>query len=79
MFAGMETGLKESDLFENEIIDDKLLTVILSAKFIQKYGIYGYTEKRTKHHKSEYINKSARNRGSSGTYVHKGKSIRIRK
>lgn len=79
LFAGMETGLKESDLYENEIIDDKLLAVILSAKFIQKYGIYGYTEKRTKHHKSKYINKSARYSRSSGTYEYNGKSIRIRK
>lgn len=79
LFAGMETGLKEEDLSEDEIIDDKSLAVILSAKFIQKYGIYGYARNRAKHHQSEYINKSARYSRNSSTYVHNGKSIRIRK
>lgn len=77
MFAGMESRLSESDLFADEVIDDKVLAVIINAKFIQRYGIHGYIEKGNK--KSEYVNKSARHNSNQSTYVYNGKAIRIRK
>lgn len=79
LFAGMESKLSELDLFADEVIDDKALAVIISAKFIQRYGIHGYAEKGNKNQKSEYVNKSARHNSNPSTYVYNGKAIRIRK
>ncbi|MBC8597602.1 hypothetical protein, partial [Qingrenia yutianensis] len=39
MLAGMETGLAEDDLTEDGVIDDKILCLIINAKFIEKYGL----------------------------------------
>ncbi len=79
MFAGMESRLSASDLFADEVIDDKVLAVIINAKFIQRYGIHGYVEKGNKNQKSEYVNKSAKHKSNPSTYVYNGKAIRIRK
>ena len=48
MIAGMESGLCEEDLFEEEILDDKVLFLIINAKFIQQYGVNGYKEKKNR-------------------------------
>lgn len=79
LFAGMKSGLSDSDLFEEGVIDDQVRSVIMNAKFIQRYGIYGYMEKRNPTNKSGYINNSASHNRKHDTYVYNGKSIKIRK
>ena len=37
MLAGMESGLEEADLFEDDIINDRVLCLIINAKFISRY------------------------------------------
>ena len=74
MLAGMETGLAEDDLTEDGVIDDKILCLIINAKFIEKYGISGYKDKRKR--KQSYVNNPMNRR--QNTYSYKGQTIRIK-
>ncbi len=74
MLAGMETGLAEDDLTEDGVIDDKILCLIINAKFIEKYGISGYKDKRKR--KQTYVNNPMNRRQK--TYSYKGQTIRIK-
>ena len=74
MLAGMETGLAEDDLTEDGVIDDKILCLIINAKFIEKYGISGYKDKRKR--KQTYVNNPMNRRQT--TYSYKGQTIRIK-
>lgn len=74
MLAGMETGLAEDDLTENGVIDDKILCLIINAKFIEKYGISGYKDKRKR--KQTYVNNPMNRRQK--TYLYKRQTIRIK-
>ena len=74
MLAGMETGLAEEDLTEDGVIDDKILCLIINAKFIEKYGISGYKDKRKR--KQTYVNNPMNRRQK--TYSYKGQTIRIK-
>ncbi len=74
MLTGMETGLAEDDLTEDGVIDDKILCLIINAKFIEKYGISGYKDKRKR--KQSYVNKQMNRR--QNTYSYKGQTIRIK-
>ena len=77
MIAGMESGLEEADLFEDEIIDDKVLCLIINAIFISKFGINGYQDKKTSR-KEPYINNSAKHRRNQKLFSYKGQTIRIK-
>ena len=74
MIAGMETGLAEDDLTEDGVIDDKILCLIINAKFIEKYGISGYKDKRKR--KQTYVNNPMNRRQK--TYSYKEQTIRIK-
>lgn len=74
MLAGMETGLAEDDLTEDGVIDDKILCLIINAKFIEKYGISGYKDKRKR--KQTYVNNPMNRRQK--TYSYKRQTIRIK-
>ena len=74
MLAGMETGLAEDDLTEDGVIDDKILCLIINAKFIEKYGISGYKDNRKR--KQSYVNNPMNRR--QNTYSYKGQTIRIK-
>ena len=77
MLAGMESGLEEADLFEDEIIDDKILCLIINAKFISRYGINGYQDKKNRR-KEPYINNPAKHRRNQKLFSYKGQTIRIK-
>lgn len=77
MIAGMESGLCEEDLFEEEILDDKVLFLIINAKFIQQYGVNGYKEKRNKR-KEPYVNNSMMHRRNQNVFSYKGQTLRIK-
>ena len=77
MIAGMESGLEEADLFEDEIIDDKVLCLIINAKFICRYGINGYQDKKTRR-KEPYVNNSSRHRRNQKLFSYKGQTLRIK-
>ena len=76
MLAGMESGLEEADLFEDEIIDDKILCLIINAKFISRYGINGYQDKKRR--KEPYINNSSKHRRNQKLFSYKGQTLRIK-
>lgn len=77
MLAGMESGLNEEDLFEDEIIDDKILCLIINAKFISRYGINGYKDKKNSG-KEPYINNSVKHRRNQKLFSYKGQTLRIK-
>ncbi len=77
MIAGMESGLEEADLFEDEIIDDKVLCLIINAKFICRYGINGYQDKKNRR-KEPYINNSSKHRRNQKLFSYKGQTLRIK-
>lgn len=77
MLAGMETGLTEEDLFEDEILNDKILCLIINAKFIRQYGINGYKEKKNRR-KQPYINNSTKHRRNQKLYSFRGQTLRIK-
>ena len=77
MIAGMESGLCEEDLFEEEILDDKVLFLIINAKFIQQYGVNGYKEKKNRR-KEPYVNNSMKRRRNQNVFSYKGQTLRIK-
>ena len=77
MIAGMESGLCEEDLFEEGILDDKVLFLIINAKFIQQYGVNGYKEKKNRR-KEPYVNNSMKHRRNQNVFSYKGQTLRIK-
>lgn len=78
MLLGMASGLYEEDLFDSEVLSDKVLCLIINAKLISQYGIHGYLNKPEKQHKPRYINAPHKHNRQSGTYEYGGKQIRIK-
>ena len=78
MLLGMESGLHEEDLFDNEVLSDKVLCLVINAKLISKYGIHGYLNKSEKQNKPRYINTPHKHNRKSCTYEYGGKQIRIK-
>ena len=77
LLAGMESGLEEADLFEDGIIKDKILCLIINAKFISRYGINGYQDKKNRR-KKPYINNSSKHRRNQKLFSYKGQTLRIK-
>ena len=77
MLLGMESGLYEEDLFDNEVLSDKVLCLVINAKLISQYGIHGYLNKSEKQNKPRYINTPHKHNRKSCTYEYGGKQIRI--
>ena len=77
MILGIESGMFEEDITDDGIITEKVLCLIINAKFIVQYGINGYRSKQKKE-KTQYINNSIRHRRKKKTYNFKGQSIRIK-
>ena len=78
MLLGMESGLYEEDLFDNEVLSDKVLCLVINAKLISQYGIHGYLNKSEKQNKPRYINTPHKHNRKSCTYEYGGKQIRIK-
>ena len=77
MIAGIESGLSEEDLLEEELLDDKVLFLIINAKFIQQYGVNGYKEKKNRR-KEPYVNNSMKHGRKQKMFSHKGQTVRIK-
>ena len=78
MLLGIESGLYEEDLFDDEILSDKVLCLIINAKLISKYGIHGYLNKPQRENKPRYINTPHKHKHQVSTYEYAGKQIRIK-
>lgn len=78
MLLGMKSGLYEEDLFDNEVLSDKVLCLIINAKAISKYGIHGYLDNPQKEHKTRYINTPHKHNRKHNTYEYGGKRMRIK-
>lgn len=78
MTAGMESGLYDEDLFEEGLIDNKVLCLIMIAKMIGKYGITGCHERQNRKSRSQYANKPVNHGKRQNTYVYNGRMIRIK-
>ena len=78
LILGMETGLYEEDLFDNEVLSDSVLCLIINAKMIARYGINAYENKACIHQKPKYINGSHRNNRRIVTYEFNGNQVRIK-
>lgn len=77
MIAGLESGMTEEDLFEDDIIEDKILCLVINAKLIRQYGVNGYKNKANRK-KQKYINNSMKHRRSQKIYSFNGQTIRIK-
>ena len=77
MIAGIESGLSAEDLLEEELLDDKVLFLIINAKFIQQYGVNGYKEKKNRR-KEPYVNNSMKHGRKQKMFSHKGQTLRIK-
>ena len=77
MIAGIESRLSEEDLLEEELLDDKVLFLIINAKFIQQYGVNGYKEKKNRR-KEPYVNNSMKHGRKQKMFSHKGQTVRIK-
>ena len=78
MLLGMESGLYEEDLLDNEVLSDKVLCLVINAKLISKYGIHGYLNKSEKQYKPRYNNAPHKYNRQLSTYEYGGKQIRIK-
>lgn len=78
MLLGMKSGLYEEDLFDNDVLSDKVLCLVINAKVISKYGIHGYLNNPKKEHKPRYINTPHKHNRKSCTYEYGGKRVRIK-
>lgn len=78
MTAGMESGLYEEDLFEEGLIDDKVLCLIMISKLIEKHGITGCLERQNRKRKQQYRNKGICYGKQQNIYVYNGQAIRIK-
>lgn len=78
MLLGMKSGLYEEDLFDNEVLSDKVLCLVINAKLISQYGIHGYLKKPEKRNKPRYNNTPHKYNRKSSTYEYGGKQIRIK-
>ena len=76
--AGMESGLYDEDLFEEDLIDNKVLCLIMIAKMIEKYGITGCHERQNRKSRPQYANKPVNRGKRQNTYVYNGRMIRIK-
>lgn len=78
MLLGMKSRLYEEDLFDNEVLSDKVLCLVINAKLISQYGIHGYLKKPEKQNKPRYNNTPHKHNRKSCTYEYGGKLIRIK-
>ena len=78
MLLGMESGLYEEDLLDNEVLSDKVLCLVINAKLISKYGIHGYLNKSEKQYKPRYNNAPHKYNRQLSTYEYGGKQILIK-
>ena len=75
MLDGKNTRLAEEDLFEDGIVSDTVLCLVIIAKFIAKYGINGCKERQRK---QRYVNNSMKHRRNKNVYTYNGQMIRIK-
>lgn len=78
IMAGMESGLYDEDLFEEGLIDNKVLCLIMIAKMIEKYGITGWHDRQDRKSRPQYTNKPVNQGKRQNTYVYNGRMIRIK-
>lgn len=78
MAAGLESVLYEEDLFEEDLIADKVLCLIICSKLIEKYGIAGCRDRQAGTRKPQYVNKPINYGKNQNTYVYNGQTIRIK-
>ena len=78
MLLGMKSGLYEEDLFDNAVLSDRVLCLVINAKLISQYGIHGYLKKSEKDDKPRYNNKPHKHNRKFCTYEYGGKRIRIK-
>lgn len=76
MFAGTDSRFDEADIFEDDVISDKVLCLVINAKFIEKYGINGYKDKGKKS-KPKYVNNSIKHRHNK-VFTYNGQTVRIK-
>jgi len=71
MINGMKSKMQREDLFEKEIIDDRILCIIFHAYLIKEYGFPECTDKKE-------IRKMIRGRQINDTYEYKGQKVKIK-
>ena len=76
MMAGMESGLYEENLLEDDLIDDKVLCLIMAAKLIKKHGVIECWERQISKHQNG--NRAAGYGKQQNIYVYNGQAIRIK-
>lgn len=76
MTEGMESGLYEEDLYEEGLIDDKVLCLIMAAKLIKKHGVIECWDRQIRKHQDS--NRAAGYGKQQNIYVYNGQMIRIK-
>lgn len=79
MTAGMESGLYEEDLFEEGLIDNKILCLIMISKLIEKYGVIECRDRRNRKKKQQYRDKGMRYGKQQNIYVYNRQMVRIKR
>ena len=75
---GDDTVITDEDFCEPDIIDDKILCIMINALFIKKYGFQALYEDSKRKGKPKYINTPKYHRRKNSRYNYNNQSIRIR-
>lgn len=75
LILGKDSKLEYADLFEDGIIDNNILCLILNALFIKKYGYECCIEGRKVRHNDGYIRNSKK--GINRLYFYKNQAVKV--
>lgn len=76
---GNDTVISNEDFIEPEIIDDKIMCIMINAMFLKKYGFRQLHDNSKSKDKPRYINTPKYHRKKNQRYTHNKLAARIRK
>ena len=76
---GDDTVVTDEDFLEPEIIEDKILCIMINALFLQKFGFQAIYEDSKRKEKPKYINTPKYHRRKSQSYRYNNQTVKIRK